>query len=453
MGDSLNAALLQRDHRHLVHSLHNEAAHLAGNVWVKGEGTTLTDADGKRYIDAMSGLWNVTLGYGRRELVDAAAAQMGELAYASGYAGSTNLRAMELAEKLAADRVYPNMHRFFFTSGGGESTDSTIKTARYYWKAQGKPGKVKTLSVMGGYHGVTLAAMCATGMPAYWPAFEPRMPGFVHIPNHDAYRYVVPPGADPATAAADELERAILAEGPDTVALFIAEPVMGGGAYVPPAGYFRRIREICDRYDVLFATDEVITGFGRTGKLFALGHWGSDVQPDLVQFAKGITSGYVPMGGVGLSDKVAAVFDRPGADTWMHCYTYSGHPVACAVALATLDVIEREGLLARAQVLGDRLLRGLRGALGDHPNVGDIRGLGLIAAVELVEDRFSKKPFDPARKTGPQVLAQVRQRGVVTRGRGDTVYLGPALVSDEATIDRIVEAVAEGVGAVLPAAA
>ncbi|MGV8825075.1 aminotransferase family protein [Methylibium petroleiphilum] len=452
MGDSLNAALLQRDHRHLVHSLHNEAAHLAGNVWVKGEGTTLTDADGKRYIDAMSGLWNVTLGYGRRELVDAAAAQMGELAYASGYAGSTNLRAMELAEKLAADRVYPNMHRFFFTSGGGESTDSTIKTARYYWKAQGKPGKYKTLSVLGGYHGVTLAAMCATGMPAYWPAFEPRMPGFVHIPNHDVYRYTVPPGGDPATAAADELERAILAEGPDTVALFIAEPVMGGGAYVPPAGYFRRIREICDRYDVLFATDEVITGFGRTGKLFALGHWGADLQPDLVQFAKGITSGYVPMGGVGLSDKVAAVFDRPGADTWMHCYTYSGHPVACAVALATLDVIEREGLLARAQVLGDRLLRGLRGALGDHPNVGDIRGLGLIAAVELVEDRFSKKPFDPARKTGPQVLTQMRQRGVVTRGRGDTLYLGPALVSDEATIDRIVEAVAEGVGAVLPAA-
>ncbi|QAZ39905.1 aspartate aminotransferase family protein [Methylibium sp. Pch-M] len=451
MGDSLNAALLQRDHRHLVHSLHNEAAHLAGNVWVKGEGTTLTDADGKRYIDAMSGLWNVTLGYGRRELVDAAAAQMGELAYASGYAGSTNLRAMELAEKLAADRVYPNMHRFFFTSGGGESTDSTIKTARYYWKAQGKPGKYKTLSVLGGYHGVTLAAMCATGMPAYWPAFEPRMPGFVHIPNHDVYRYAVPPGGDPATAAADELERAILAEGPDTVALFIAEPVMGGGAYVPPAGYFRRIREICDRYDVLFATDEVITGFGRTGKLFALGHWGSDVQPDLVQFAKGITSGYVPMGGVGLSDKVAAVFDRPGADTWMHCYTYSGHPVACAVALATLDVIEHEGLLARAQVLGERLLRGLRGALGEHPNVGDIRGLGLIAAVELVEDRFSKKPFDPARKTGPQVLTQMRQRGVVTRGRGDTVYLGPALVSDEATIDRIVEAVAEGVGAVLPA--
>ena len=279
MGESLNAELLQRDHRHLVHSLHNEAAHLAGNVWVRGEGTDLIDADGRRYVDAMSGLWNVTLGYGRRELVDAAARQMTELAYASGYAGSTNLRALELGELLAGC-VYPNIHRFFFTSGGGESTDSTIKTARYYWKALGQPGKYKTISLLGGYHGVTLAAMCATGMPAYWPAFEPRMPGFVHIPNHDRYRYVVPAGADPATAAADELERAILAEGPQSVALFIAEPVMGGGAYVPPAGYFQRIRAICDKYDVLFAADEVITGFGRTGTMFALDHWG--VAPDLV---------------------------------------------------------------------------------------------------------------------------------------------------------------------------
>lgn len=447
MGEGLNAELLQRDHRHLVHSLHNAAAHLAGNVWVRGEGTDLIDADGRRYIDAMSGLWNVTLGYGRRELVDAAAKQMAVLAYASGYAGSTNLRALELGELLASC-VYPNIHRFFFTSGGGESTDSTIKTARYYWKALGRPGKYKTISLLGGYHGVTLAAMCATGMPAYWPAFEPRMPGFVHIPNHDRYRYVVPPGADPATAAADELERAILTEGPESVALFIAEPVMGGGAYVPPAGYFQRIRAICDRYDVLFAADEVITGFGRTGTMFALDHWG--VTPDLVQFAKGITSGYLPLGGVGLSDRVAEVFDRPGADTWMHCYTYSGHPVACAVALAAIGIVQREGLAARAGVLGERLLGGLRASLGSHHNVGDIRGLGLIAAVELVEDRASKAGFDAARKIGPQVLAQLRQEGVVTRGRGDTIYLGPALVSDEATIDRIVAGVAQAVQAVLP---
>lgn len=444
---SLNAELMQRDQRHLVHSLHNPTAHLAGHMWVKGEGTDVIDADGKRYIDAMSGLWNVTLGHGRHELVDAAAKQMSELAYASGYCGNSNLQAMALGERLA-ELAYPNISHFFFTSGGGESTDSTIKTARHYFKAIGKPGKVKTISVMGGYHGTTLAAMCATGMPAYWPSFEPRMPGFVHIPNHDRYRYVVPPGADPATAAADELERAILAEGPDTVALFIAEPVMGGGAYVPPAGYFQRIREICDRHDVLFAADEVITGFGRTGHRFALDHWG--VTPDLMQFAKGITSGYVPLGGVGLSDKVAAVFDRPGTDAWMHSYTYSGHPVACAVALAAIDILEREGLAARARVLGERLLSGLCDALGSHPNVGDIRGLGLIAAIEIVEDRSSKASFDPARKIGPQVLAQGRARGLMTRGRGDQIYLGPPLVSSETTIDRIVVTVAEAVEAVLP---
>jgi adenosylmethionine-8-amino-7-oxononanoate aminotransferase len=442
-----NAELLQRDHRALVHSLHNPSAHLAGNLWVKGEGTDLIDADGKRYIDAMSGLWNVTLGHGRRELVDAAARQMGELAYASGYAGNSNLRALELGERLA-ELAYPNIHRFFFTSGGGEATDSSIKIARYYFKAIGKPTKVKTISLTGGYHGATLAAMCATGMPAYWPSFEPRMPGFVHIPSHDRYRYVVPPGADPATAAADELERAILAEGPDTVALFIAEPVMGAGSYVPPTGYFQRIRAICDRHDVLFAADEVITGFGRTGTRFALDLWGT--MPDLMQFAKGITSGYIPLGGVGLSDKVAAVFERPGADPWMHAHTYSGHPVACAVALAAIDVLEREGLTAQARVLGQRLHAGLRGALGTHPHIGDIRGLGLMATLELVEDRATKANFDAGRKIGPQVLVAARTRGLITRGRGDQIYLGPPLVSSEATIDRIVSTVAEAVQAVLP---
>lgn len=441
-----NAELLQRDHRALVHSLHNPAAHLAGNLWVRGEGCDLIDADGKRYIDAMSGLWNVTLGHGRRELADAAARQMGELAYASGYSGNSNLRALELGERLA-ELCYPNIRRFFFTCGGGESTDSTIKFARYYFKATAKPGKFKTISLTGGYHGATLAAMCATGMPAYWTSFEPRMPGFVHIPNHDRYRYAVPPGADPETAAADELERAILREGPDTVALFIIEPVCGAGSYVPPKGYFKRIREICDKYDVLLAADEVITGFGRTGKRFALDHWG--VLPDLMQFAKGITSGYVPLGGVGLSDKVAAVLERPGADPWMHAHTYSGHPVSCAVALAAIDVLEREGLTARAAVLGERLHKGLREALGSHANVGDIRGLGLMATVELVEDRATKKNFDVARKIGPQVLAAMRERGVITRGRGDHLYFGPPLVSSEAVVDRIVGAAAEAVRAVL----
>ena len=448
MNMSLNAQLLQRDHRHLVHSLHSEKVHLDGKVWVRGEGCELIDADGNHYIDAMSGLWNVTLGYGQPTLVEAAARQMATLAYASGYSGSSNLQALALGERLAG-LTYPAINRFFFTSGGGESTDSTIKTARSYWKALGQPGKYKTISLMGGYHGTTLAGMCATGLPAYWPAFEPRMPGFVHIPNHDVYRYQASAGQDPALAAANELERAILAEGADSVALFLIEPVCGAGAYVPPAGYFRRIREICDQYQVLLAVDEVITGFGRTGRMFALEHWG--VQPDLMQFAKGITSGYVPLGGVGLSDRVAEVFDRPGSEPWMHCYTYSGHPVACAVALATIDLIEQQQLVRAAQDKGDRMLRGLRSALGAHHHVGDIRGLGLIGAVELVQDRADKRGFEAARRIGPAVLAQARNRGLITRGRGDTIYLGPALVMPEAMIDRVVEIIAASVRAVLPA--
>ena len=447
MGNNVNSELLQRDHRHLVHSLHSENVHLNGNVWVKGEGCELIDGDGKRYIDAMSGLWNVTLGYGQPSLVEAATRQMSDLAYASGYAGNSNLRAIELGERLAG-LAYPNINRFFFTSGGGESTDSTIKTARYYWKAMGKPGKYKTISLMGGYHGTTLASMCATGLPAYWPSFEPRMPGFVHIPNHDMYRYQAAPGEDPATAAANELEKAILAEGPDSVALFIIEPVCGGGAYVPPAGYFKRIREICDKYDVLLAADEVITGFGRTGRMFALEHWG--VQPDLMQFAKGITSGYQPLGGIGISDRIAEVFDRAGNDPWMHCYTYSGHPVVCAVALATIDFIEKENLVKAAEVKGARLMQGLSSALGNHVHVGDVRGLGLMAAVELVQDKSSKAAFEASRKMGPAVIAEAKKRGLITRGRGDTVYLGPALVMPDAMIDRVVDIIAESVAAVAP---
>lgn len=445
MGASLNSQMIRRDMDALIHSLHNPAVQQDGIMWVRGEGCEVIDADGRRFIDAMSGLWNVTLGHGQQALVQAAATQMGTLAYCSGYAGNANPAATELAQQLA--RIcYPSVNRFFLTSGGGESTDTTIKIARHYWKARGQPGKFKTISVTGGYHGTTLGAMCATGMPAYWPSFEPRMPGFVHIPGHDRYRYEVPAGADPETAAADELEKAICAEGPETVALFIAEPVMGGGAHVPPSGYFRRIREICDRYGVLFAADEVITGFGRTGRMFALGHWG--VEPDIVQFAKGITSGYVPLGGVGVSDKVAAVFDS-AADTWMHCYTYSGHPVCAAVALATLGVLEKEQLVERAGQLGERLHAGLRATLGAHANVGDVRGLGLIAAIEFVEDRATKKPFDASLKIGPRVLGALRERGVLTRGRGDQVYLGPPFVMGEKMVDELVARVGESVQAVL----
>ena len=440
MSSNAEATLLGRDAAHLIHPLHNPAAHGSGKVWVGGEGAYLEDANGDRFIDCLSGLWNNTAGNGRHELVEAISTQMQQLAYASGYIGSTNPRAIELAERLS-EICYPNINHFFFTSGGGESTDSNIKMARYYWKLRGKPEKTKVISRIWGYHGVTMAAMCCTGINPYWPMFEPRFPGFSHIPSPDPYRYEAPAGAkSQGIAAANELEKAILAEGPETVAMFIAEPVQGaGGVLVPQDDYFPRIREICDQYEVLLVSDEVITGFGRTGKMFGLEHWG--VQPDLIQYAKAITSGYFPLGGIGVSDEIADVMASSGKP-WMHAYTYSAHPSGCAIALAMLDIIEKEQFPAQAQTKGKQLLKGLEDALGGHPNVGDIRGLGLMCAVEYVADRATKAEFDPADAIGPKIHAATVARGMFSRVRGDVYCIAPPIVTDEATLDRIPEILA-----------
>ncbi|MGD8710917.1 MAG: aminotransferase class III-fold pyridoxal phosphate-dependent enzyme, partial [Ectothiorhodospiraceae bacterium] len=261
MSSDANAALITRDLEHLIHPLQSRAVHSSGHVWVRGEGAWLYDADGNGYLDGLSGLWNVTAGHGCDDLIDAATRQMSELAFASGYSGSTNPRAIELAERLS-EVTYPAINRFFFTSGGGESSDSNFKMARSYWKLKGRPEKTKVISRKWGYHGVTLAAMSATGIGAYWPLFEPRVPGFVHIPSPYPYRYQGEEGVSQGVAAANELEKAILREGPETVAMFLAEPVQGaGGVIVPQDDYFPRIREICDKYDVLLVSDEVITGF------------------------------------------------------------------------------------------------------------------------------------------------------------------------------------------------
>jgi putrescine---pyruvate transaminase len=438
--------LLERDRAHLVHPLHNAPQHAGGHVWIKGEGAILTDADGKEYLDGLSGLWNVAAGHGRRELAAAAAQQMETLAYCSGYAGSTNPRAIELGERLAAI-AYPSINRFFFTSGGGEANETAFKIARYYWKLQGKPEKTKVISRQWGYHGVTLAAMSATGIASYWPMFEPRVPGFIHIPSPYPYRYQAPAGVSPRIAAADELERAILREGPDTVAMFLAEPVQGaGGVIVPPDDYFSRIRQICDKHSVLFVSDEVITGFGRTGKMFGLEHWG--VEPDLICFAKAITSGYFPLGGVGINDRVAEVFDA--ADKiWMHAYTYSAHPAGCAVALAMLDLIERESFVDQARDKGKLLLGALRQALAGHPHVGEVRGLGLMCGIEYVKDKATKEEFPPEEKVGPRVHAAAQVRGLFSRLRGDVFCLAPPFVTSPVQLERMVSILKDATEAVL----
>ncbi|MCH7688622.1 MAG: aspartate aminotransferase family protein [Planctomycetes bacterium] len=443
--------LLKRDIAHLIHPLHSRSLHESqGHVWVKGEGAILTDVDGREYIDGLSGLWNVVAGHGRTELAEAAARQMETLAYCSGYAGSSNPPAIELAERISR-MTYPSINRFFFTSGGGESSDTSFKTARYYWKLKGKPEKTKVISLQWGYHGVTLAAMSATGISSYWPMFEPRVPGFIQIPSPYPYRYEIPadenPGTSQGVAAANELEKAILREGPDTVAMFLAEPVQGaGGVIVPQDDYFPRIREICDTYDVLLVSDEVITGFGRTGKMFGLEHWG--IEPDMIQYAKAITSGYFPLGGIGINENIAETLDS-GEMVWMHAYTYSAHPVGCAVALRNLDIIEQENFPGQAAEKGAYFLENLQTRLSNHPHVGEVRGLGLMCAVEIVKNKATKEEFPAEETIGIRVNEETQERGLFSRLRGDVFCLAPPIITSEVQLDRIVEILQKSIEAVL----
>jgi adenosylmethionine-8-amino-7-oxononanoate aminotransferase len=432
--------LIETDRRYLLHPLHHPDDHRQPLVIVAGHGATLRTADGGEYIDGLSGLWNVNVGHGRTELADAAATQIGRIAFASAYIGQTNEPAVRLAEKIVG-HAYGNSAAVYFTTAGAESNESAFKFARYYWKAKSRPNKTKIISRIHAYHGVTMAAMSATGMAAYHKMFGPLVPGFIHVPAPYSYRW--PGNQEPGIGAAEAVERAILAEGADTVAAVIAEPIMGaGGVIVPPASYFPALRRICDRHDVLLIADEVITGFGRTGRWFALGHW--DVEPDLVSFAKGVTSGYLPLGGVIASKPVHDAIESAGSDMkFMHAATYSGHPVCCAVGLRNVEIIESEGLVERAAQIGRRLLAGLEG-LRDLPAVGDVRGLGMMCGVELVTERATKTP---ALGLGARVGREALARGLLLRVRpggvdptiGDTICLAPPLMTPVGTVDRLPE--------------
>ncbi|MBI2217863.1 MAG: aspartate aminotransferase family protein [Candidatus Rokubacteria bacterium] len=451
--------LVKIDQQHLIHPLHHPVDAAEPTIYVRGRGAMISDIGGKEYLDGLSGLWNVNVGHGRAELADAAAAQIKELAYYSGYVGSGSIPAITLAHKLVT-LAYDTMHAVYFTTAGAESNESAFKTARFYWKALGKPDKVKVIARTHGYHGVTLQAMSATGMGAYWKMFEPRVPGFVHIPTCYPYRQQdAKPGESAGQTAARLLEEAILREGPDTVAAFIAEPIHGGGGVIyPDDDYLRLVRQVCDRHQVLFIADEVITGFCRTGRWFALSHW--NVKPDILSFAKGVTSGYLPLGGIMVTKAIKDAMDgvKP-EDRWMHAATYSGHPVCCAVALKNLEIMERERLWENAAKMGSRLHEGLKAAFGDHPHVGDIRGgKGLLAAVELVEDRASKGNFAGDKKVAPRVQQEMVKRGLITRTRpspgthpapGDAIFFAPPLVITGEEVDRTVAIAREAVKAVL----
>lgn len=446
MAESASSDLVRDDAAHLIHPLHSPLAHeqLGPIILRSGHGATVTDIAGREYIDGLSSLWNVNCGHGRQELAQAAADQMARLGFCSSYAGLANEPAIRLATRLS-ELAYPRLNAVFFASGGAEANESAFKLARSYWKLRGQPQKTKIIARRFAYHGVTIATMSATGMPAYWPLFEPRAPGFVHVAPPYCYRceFGKTPDACQLECAAS-LEEAILREGPDTVAAFIAEPVQGaGGVIVPPDAYFPAIRDICDRHGVLFVADEVITGFGRTGRMFALERWG--VEPDIMAFAKGVTSAYLPLGGIIMSDEIASTLrSLPPDQAWMHAYTYSGHPTCCAVALRNLEIIESEGLVARAEEMGQRLLDGLR-TLQNLPAVGEVRGLGLMAAVELVADRRTRESYPASARIGPRCLKAAAERGVLIRVRGDVLMMAPPLVIAGSEIDRLVNVVGEAI--------
>lgn len=413
------------DEAHLIHPLYHAQAQRNAIILDRGEGVWLWDVNGNRYMDALSSLWNVNVGHGRRELAEAGAEQMARLAFNNSYTGFANPPSIELAARLVA--LAPgDLNAVFFSSGGGDANESAFKMARFYHHVRGNSEKYKIIARHDAYHGVTTASMAATGMSIYWDGFGPRAPGFFHALAPNPYRLG---DGDPeacAQQALDSIEEIIEQEGASTVAAVIAEPIQGaGGVIIPPASYIRGLRQLCDRNDMLFIADEVICGFGRTGKWFGMEHYG--VQPDIIAFAKGVTSGYVPLGGIIVSKRIQETLAaQPVEKKWMHAYTYSAHPTACAVGIANLQLIERDGLVENAAIMGEQLTAGLR-RLSNLPIVGDARSLGLIGRIEVVADKATKRPFEPSQAVGNRIVAALRERGVITRNRNDVVCIAPPL--------------------------
>ena len=435
MSKQSTAGWVEKDKKQL-HPVYHPKSHANPLVIERGEGVWIYTTDGQQLLDGMAGLWNVNVGYGREELAKAAYDQMKELAFTSNFSGMTNIPSIRLAEKLAGF-AYEGLNTTFFASGGSEANDSAFKTARYYWKRKGKPGKYKVIARKGAYHGVTLASTFATGLEKYQTMFGPAVDGFVHVPAPNQYRFEgeLKPGETVGQAAARYVEEAILREGKETIAAFIAEPVMGvGGVIVPPEDYFSLVRALCDEHEILFIADEVITGFGRTGEWFALKHW--NVKPDILSFAKGITSGYAPLGGIQISDEIRETMES-AADTeaFMHGYTYSGHAMACAVGLKNIELMETENFPKRARELGKRLLLGLK-SLEEFPFVGDVRGLGLLCGVEIVSDKKTKTA-DPVMTT--KIFKAAQDRGLRTRPLGNTLAFSPPLSINENEVDEIIK--------------
>ena len=406
-------------------------------VIVSGSGVFLQDAQGRQLLDGLAGLWCVNVGYGRAEITDAVAAQMRQLAYYPSFFNSTTEPAIRLAARLAS-LAPPRVQHTIFCNSGSEANESALKIIRGYWKLRGQPQRTKILSREFSYHGVTLATTSMTGLPSCSAPFNLPLPGFLHVPAPHAY--AADRESDPVAYGkwcVEETARVIEREGADTIAAMFVEPVQGaGGVIPPPAGYLAALRALCREHGILFVADEVITAFGRVGDWFASNLW--ELDPDLISLAKGLTSGYLPLGATMVSDEIADVLLHHGY--FAHGFTYSGHPTTCAAALANLDIIENDGLIPRVRTnLGPYFQEKLR-AFAGHPAVGEVRGTGLIGALELVP-RGGKAALTPTMMLGIKAAALARQEGVIVRGIRDIVAVAPPLTITREETDQLFDAV------------
>ncbi|NKB39380.1 MAG: aminotransferase class III-fold pyridoxal phosphate-dependent enzyme [Gammaproteobacteria bacterium] len=409
----------------------------------RAEGVYIYDSEGKRYLDSQGGLWCVNVGHGRKEVKEAINVQLEKLPYYTTFGDTSNQPVMELAERLTRLAATEDMQRAFFGSGGSDAVETALKLSRQYWKLSGEAQRTKFISLKQGYHGVHFGGTSIGGQMHLRSMYEPVLPHCFQIDTPWLYRN--PYSDDPeelGKICANLLEREIVHQGPHTVAAFIAEPVQGsGGVIVPPDNYWSLIREVCDKYGVLLIADEVVTGFGRSGSMFGSRGWG--VKPDIMCLAKGINSGFVPLGATVVNERVRSAWDsdHPLAAI-LHGFTYSGHPLACAAANAALQIVEDEDLPGNAGKVGSYCLTKLKETVSDFDFVGDIRGKGLMMAIELVSDKTSKTPFMPGDPFLKFIQQTSREEGLFIRNLGTTLIISPPLVFTEQDVDALVDMLA-----------
>ncbi|MGH6973542.1 MAG: aspartate aminotransferase family protein [Stellaceae bacterium] len=407
----------------------------------EGKGVRVKDEAGKEYIEGCAGLWCTSLGFGEERLIEAAARQMRKLSFYHSFHHKSHDVVAELAERLVA-MMPVKMSHAFFNNSGSEANDTAVKIVWYYNNARGRPRKKKIIARFKSYHGVTVASASLSGLPNNHRSFDLPIANIRHTdcPHHYRFAHAGESEEDFATRLAENLDLMIQREDPETVGAFIAEPLMGaGGVIVPPRTYYEKIQKVLKKHDVLFIADEVITGFGRTGKMFGTETF--DLKPDIITVAKALSSAYLPISATVVSEPIyqALADESDKIGIFAHGYTYSGHPVCCAVAIETLKIYEERDIIGHVQKVAPRLQNGLRQRFANHPLVGEIRGLGLVAGVELVADKTTKAPFDPSPGAGNILTTETNKHGLILRQIGDAQAFAPPLVISEADIDEMLD--------------